>query len=104
MSDPVTFINAIDVDPSKQQELIDILNEGTEQVIGKRPGFISVTILASADKSRVVNIARWESADDVIATQADPTAAEYAKRTAAIAQADPRLYTIVGQFFGRAER
>ncbi|MBP2436943.1 hypothetical protein [Microbacterium amylolyticum] len=50
-----------------------------------RPGFISVTMLASADKSRVINIARWDSADDVKVTQADPVAAEYAKRTAAIA-------------------
>lgn len=98
MSSPVMFINVIDVDPSKQQEVIDILNEGTEQVISKRPGFISVTILASADKSCVVNIARWESADDVKATQADPVAAEYAKRTAAIATPSPGIYAVISEF------
>lgn len=98
MSSPVTFINVIDVDPSMQQEVIDILNEGTEQVIAKRPGFISVTILASTDKSRVVNIARWDSADDVKATQADPVAAEYARRTAAIATPGPGIYAVVSEF------
>jgi len=98
MSSPVTFINVIDVDPSKQQEVIDILNEGTEQVISKRPGFMSVTILASADKSRVVNIARWESADDAKATQADPAAAAYAARTAAIATPNPGIYAVVFEF------
>lgn len=98
MSSPVTFINVIDVDPSKQQEVIDILNEGTEQVISKRPGFISVTILASADKSHVINIARWERADDVKATQADPVAAEYAKRTAAIGTPSPGIYSVVSEF------
>lgn len=98
MSSPVTFINIIDVDPSKQQEVIDILNEGAEQVISKRPGFISVTVLASADKSRVVNIARWESADDAKATQADPVAAEYAQRTAAIATPRPGIYAVVSEF------
>ncbi|MDR5701726.1 antibiotic biosynthesis monooxygenase family protein [Agromyces aerolatus] len=97
MSSPVTFINIIDVDPSKQQEVIDILNEGTEQVISKRPGFISVTVLASADKSRVVNIARWKSANDAKATQKDPAAAAYAERTAAIAMPSPGIYAVVSE-------
>ncbi|MDN5757559.1 MAG: antibiotic biosynthesis monooxygenase [Tomitella sp.] len=100
MSDPVTFVNVVDVDPSKQQEVIDLLVEGTEKVMSKRPGFISVTLLASLDKSRVINVARWESAEDVKATQTDPEAAEYAKRTAALAQATPGLYTVVGEFTG----
>lgn len=100
MSEPVTFVNVVDVDPPKQQEVIDLLVEGTEKVMSKRPGFISVTLLASLDKSRVINIARWESADDVKATQSDPGAADYAKRTAALAQATPGLYTVVGEFTG----
>lgn len=98
MSSPVTFINIIDVDPSTQQEVVDILKEGTEQVISKRPGFVSVTVLASADERRVVNIARWESADDVKATQADPVAAEYVKRTAAIATPSPGIYAVVAEY------
>ncbi|MFT3968886.1 MAG: antibiotic biosynthesis monooxygenase [Micropruina sp.] len=98
MSNPVTFINVIDVDPSRQQEVIDLLVEGTEKTISKRPGFISVTLLASLDKTRVINVARWESAEDVKATQSDPEAAEYAKRTAAIAQPGPGLYAVVGEF------
>lgn len=100
MSEPVTFVNVVDVDPAKQQEVIDLLVEGTEKVMSKRPGFISVTLLASLDKSRVINVARWESAEDVKATQSDPAAAEYAKRTAALAQATPGLYTVVGEFTG----
>ncbi|WP_431887062.1 antibiotic biosynthesis monooxygenase family protein [Micromonospora wenchangensis] len=98
MSDPVTFVNVIDVDPSRQQEVIDLLVEGTEKVVSRRPGFVSVTLLASLDRTRVVNVAQWRSADDVRATQADPEAAEYARRTAALAQASPGLYTVVGEF------
>ncbi|MGV9981513.1 antibiotic biosynthesis monooxygenase family protein, partial [Micromonospora wenchangensis] len=64
MSDPVTFVNVIDVDPSRQQEVIDLLTEGTEKVVSRRPGFVSVTLLASLDRTRVVNVARWRSADD----------------------------------------
>ncbi|MGC3955532.1 MAG: antibiotic biosynthesis monooxygenase [Propionicimonas sp.] len=98
MSNSVTFVNVVDVDPAKQQEVIDLLTEGAENVMSKRPGFISVTLLASLDKSRVINVARWESAEDVKATQSDPEAAEYARRTAALAQATPGLYTVVGEF------
>lgn len=98
MPDPVTFVNVIDVDPSKHQEVVELLMEGTEKVMSKRPGFLAVTLLASLDRTRVVNIARWESAEDVKATQADPEAADYARRTAALAQATPGLYTVVGEF------
>lgn len=98
MSNPVTFVNVIDVEPSAQQEVIDLLVEGTEQVISKRPGFVSLTLLASLDKTRVINIARWDSAEDVKATQNDPEAAEYAKRTAAIAKPGPGLFVVVGEF------
>jgi heme-degrading monooxygenase HmoA len=98
MSGPVTFINVIDVDPAQQQEVIDLLTEGAERVISQRPGFISATILASADGGRVVNMARWDSVDDIKATQADPAAAEYAKRVAAIATARPSVYTVVSSF------
>ena len=98
MSNPVTFINVIDVEPSRQHEVIEILAEGTEEVMSRRPGFVSVTLFASLDKTRVINVARWESVDDVTATQSDPEAAEYARRTAAIASPGPGLYTVVGEF------
>lgn len=98
MSDPVTFINVIDVEPSRQQELIDLLREGTEQVVSRRPGFVSVTLLAGVDGRRVVNLARWESAEAVKATQSDPAAAEFARRTAAIATAAPGLFAVVGEY------
>ncbi len=98
MSSHVTFINVIDVEPSAQQDVIDILEEGTEQVISHRPGFISVTILASVDRRRVVNIARWESVENVKATQADPAAAAYAHRTAALATASPGVYEVVSEY------
>ncbi|ROR93318.1 antibiotic biosynthesis monooxygenase [Salana multivorans] len=97
-SGPVTFLNVIDVDPSRQREVIELLAEGVERVMTGRPGFLSATILASADGGRVVNVARWRTAEDVRATQADPAAAAYARRTAAIGSASPGLYLPVGEF------
>ncbi|PHM30134.1 antibiotic biosynthesis monooxygenase family protein [Xenorhabdus innexi] len=94
----VTFINIIEVDPKNQAEIIKLLQEGTESVISKRPGFISVTLLASGDGSRVVNIAKWKSIADIQATQTDPESAEFAKRTLVLAKANPGIYQIVGQY------
>ncbi|WP_433496940.1 antibiotic biosynthesis monooxygenase family protein [Sphaerimonospora sp. CA-214678] len=91
----VTFINILDVDPTKQQELIDVLNEGTEKVMSHRPGFVSVNILASLDGTRVVNLAQWRSLDDIKATMSDPEAQTFAKRTAEIAKAAPSPYRVV---------
>jgi quinol monooxygenase YgiN len=93
-----TFINVFDVDPSKQQELIEILKEGTEKVMRKRPGFVSVNLLASADGTRVVNYAQWRSPDDVKATMGDPEAQAYAKRAAEIAKATPHPYRVVATY------
>jgi heme-degrading monooxygenase HmoA len=94
---PAVFVNVLKVDPSKQQELIDLLREGTEKVMRQRPGFISATLLAAPNGSEVINIARWRSLEDVKATQSDPAAAEYARRTAEIAQATPGVYRAVSQ-------
>ncbi|MEU8174457.1 antibiotic biosynthesis monooxygenase [Microbispora hainanensis] len=90
-----TFINVFDVDPSQQQELIAILDEGAEKVMRHRPGFISVNILASLDGSRVVNLAQWRSPDDIKATAGDPEAQVFAKRAAEIAKAVPQAYKVV---------
>lgn len=93
--EPVTLINVFDVDASKQQELVDLLTEGTEEVMRHRPGFVSVNILASNDGTRVVNYAQWRSQDDVKATMADPDAQGYARRAAELAQPTPHVYSVV---------
>lgn len=100
MPSPVVFINVIDVEPSRSQEVVEILNEGAEKVISKRPGFISVCLLASFDKSRVINIAHWASIEDAKATQADPAASAYAQRVAAIASPGPGVYSVVSETTG----
>lgn len=92
--EPVTLINVFDVEPSKQQALVDLLNQGTDTVIRHRPGFVSVTLLASNDGTRVVNHAEWRSLDDVKATMDDPEAQGYARRAAELAQATPHVYSV----------
>jgi quinol monooxygenase YgiN len=93
--EPVTLINVFDVDASKQQELVSLLDEGAENVIQHRPGFVSVNVLASNDGTRVVNYAQWGSLDAVKATMADPEVQSYANRAAELAQATPHVYSVV---------
>jgi quinol monooxygenase YgiN len=96
----VTFVNVIDVDPAKQAELVDLLTEGAEKVFQHRPGFVSLTVLASKDRSRVINSAQWRSVEDLQATQADPDAQDYAKRVGALAQGNPNVFSVASQFGG----
>jgi quinol monooxygenase YgiN len=92
---PVTLINVFDVAPANQEELVRVLNEGTERVVRHRPGFVSVSVLASNDGTRVVNYAQWRSYDDVKATMADPDVQGYARRAAELAQPTPHVYSVV---------
>jgi quinol monooxygenase YgiN len=92
---PVTLINVFEVEPSRQQQLVDLLTEGTEKVMRRRPGFVSVNLLTSNDGTRVVNYAQWHSLEDIKATMADPDAQDYARRAAELAQASPHVYSVV---------
>lgn len=95
VDETVTFVNVLEVEPDKQQALLEVMNESAEKVIRHRPGFISVSILASKDGSRVVSYAQWRSPDDIKATRDDPRAQEYAKRAAELAKASPHVYSVV---------
>ncbi|GCE49783.1 quinol monooxygenase YgiN [Thermosporothrix hazakensis] len=55
-----TLINVFTVTPERQQELIDLLIQATEEVICKLPGFISANIHKSFDGVRVINYAQWK--------------------------------------------
>lgn len=94
---PVTFVNVLTVEPERQQELVDLLVEGLDEVIRHRPGFVRASVLASLDGGAVINLAQWRSPADAAATQREPDAAAYAQRVAAIARPQPGLYRVVAE-------
>ena len=94
---PVTFVNVLAVDPERQQELVDLLREGAESVIRRRPGFVALRLLAAVDGSQVISIADWSGADAAKATMDDPDAAAYARRAAEIATPAPALHRVVSE-------
>jgi heme-degrading monooxygenase HmoA len=94
-TDVATLINVFTVRPERQRELLELLARATEDVMRKRPGFISANLHASADGERVVNYAQWESADAFHAMLADPAARQHMDAARSVAEhADPRLYTV----------
>jgi quinol monooxygenase YgiN len=90
-----TLINVFSVQPNRQQELVELLVRATEEVMQHQPGFIAANIHASADGTRVVNYAQWESADAFQTMLGNPAAQEHMGQAAALAdQIDPHLYTV----------
>lgn len=91
---PTAFITVFDVDPERQHDLLDVMQEGADQVIRHRPGFIGISLFASQDGRRIINVARWETADAAAATRDDPDAATYSARAAALGSPVPGVFSL----------
>jgi len=68
----VTLINVFTVDPSKQDELVKVLDDATEKVIKDLPGFVSANIHRGLDGRHVVNYVQWESREAMDAMLGPP--------------------------------
>ena len=91
----VTLINVFTVEPSKQQQLVDILISATETSMRHLPGFISANIHRSLDGTKVANYAQWRSVEDFEAMQKNPAAEPHMEQAAALAEFEPGLYEVV---------
>lgn len=90
-----TLVNVFTVVPERQQELVDLREEATEQVMRHRPGFVSANIHASLDGTRVVNHAQWASPVDFGAMLQDPVTGEHMSRASGVAEGfDAHLYRV----------
>jgi len=90
----ITLINVFTVEPSKQDQLIKILDEATDKVIKHMPGFVSANIHRGLDGRHVANYAQWASQEAFEAMLANPAAQAHLREAAAIAQYAPNLYTV----------
>jgi quinol monooxygenase YgiN len=90
----VTLINVFTVDPSSQRRLVDMLVDATETVMQDLPGFVSATIHASLDGTRVTNYAQWRRREDFEAMLQNPAARAHMQPIAALAQTDAHLYEV----------
>lgn len=90
----LTLINTFTVEPEDQDRLIEILNEATEKVMRNFPGFISASLHASLDRTRVMNYAQWRSAEDFWAATRRPEFQPHRRACSEIAVAEPYLYWV----------
>lgn len=93
-ADVVTLINVFTVDADKQQELIDLLDKATNEVMRTLPGFVSANIHRGVDGTHVANYAQWASEADFQAMLANPVAREHLAAALEIATATPLLYRV----------
>ena len=93
--DVVTVINAFVCAEQRQDALVAAIDRIAEEVFRKVPGFISLNVHASLDRTRVVNYLQFES---VAAMDAALERADVQDHMAQILQiadgADPRLFTV----------
>jgi quinol monooxygenase YgiN len=82
---PATLINVLNVEPARQEELVESLRQNTETVIKTLHGWRSTDLVASADGKQVVIYSRWDSASDVEAMRSDPRMMAYFPKVAAMA-------------------
>jgi quinol monooxygenase YgiN len=85
----VTLINVFSVEPDKQQDLIDLLREGTERWMIRMPGYVSASFHKSKDGRRVINYSQWKSVPDIEAMRQNPDVRPYLQRVAALAKSEP---------------
>lgn len=96
---PVILINVFTVDPTKQQELIELLAEATEDSVRHAAGFISAHLHRSLDGTKVTMYSQWRSEEDYQAMRKDPAPLPYLQQALAIATFEPGMYEVVGTFF-----
>jgi quinol monooxygenase YgiN len=82
----VTLINLFSVEPDRQQDLIDLLREGTERWMSKMPGYVSASFHKGKDGRRVLNYSQWRSVQDIEAMRQNPDVGPYMQRVAALAK------------------
>lgn len=91
-----TLINTFEVDPEKQQELIDLLTEATTDVMRHLDGFVSANLHKSLDGKHVANYAQWENKATFEAMLKNPEAQVHMKQATDIAiSITPILYQAV---------
>ncbi len=83
------------MEPEDQQRLVDLLVEATESVINGMPGFVSANIHRSADGTKVVNYAQWETREAFETMLENPEVIPHMREADRVAKNfEPHLYEV----------
>jgi Antibiotic biosynthesis monooxygenase len=91
----IIMINMFTVnDLSKQQEIVDILEDAAVQILDKHDGFISTRIHKSLDGTKVMSYVQLEDKKSIEKMLNDPRVIIHMNSLASIAQVDRTLYEL----------
>jgi heme-degrading monooxygenase HmoA len=90
----VTLVNVFETTPDKQDELIQLLERATVEVVKHQPGFVSANIHRGLDGKHVANYAQWKTKDDFERMLKNPEAQHHMGKANALAKAAPVLYRV----------
>jgi heme-degrading monooxygenase HmoA len=85
------FVN----DFSKQQQIVDKLEDATKQIINKHNGFLSSRIYKSVEGTKVMSHVRWENKEAFEKMLNDPRFIIHMNDIAKLAKVDRTLYELV---------
>jgi quinol monooxygenase YgiN len=94
----LTLINVFTVEPTDQQELVDLLVEATRTSVRYVQGFVSASLHRSLDGTKVAMYAQWRSVEDYQAMRSNPTASPYMQKALALARFELGMYEVVETF------
>lgn len=81
--------------PANQGQVLEMLRDNINTVIRTLDGWISTSLIVTADGTRVVIDSRWRDAAAVAAMRADPRMVAYYPKLAALATIDPIMGEVV---------
>jgi heme-degrading monooxygenase HmoA len=95
----LTLINTFTCADARQGELVAALEKSIAETFSKVDGFISSSVHASLDRTRVINYTQWRSTQDFDQAELHPRVREDLAAIMSIAEsADPRLFHITSVF------
>lgn len=83
-----TLLNILTVDSANQAKLLELLQANTDTVIRTLDGWVSTSLIASSDGTRVIIHSQWRDAAAIEAMRADARMVAYFPKFAALASLD----------------
>lgn len=75
-----TLVNLLTVEPADQPKVLALLQEGTETIFSKMPGWISTNLLKDRSEKQIIIYSQWRDAKDIEAFRQDPRVGPYFQR------------------------
>src|SRR5436853_1188724 len=90
-----TGITIFTVAPENQQQLVDLIVRAAEEIAQSQPGFISINVHKSLDKTHVISYSQWENRQAFDEILQNTTVIPYVQQILKIATIKPNFYEVV---------